>query len=265
MKKSIIIAIVALLIIMPVISLVSAQMVLASFLSSSRAILLGWWPADGNATDVSGHNHNGIISGGVTFVHAQTHQAFKFDGVNGIVDVGDLGVADTSAPFSIAAWIKPDATILNDNTRHDIVAEGSGVNGYGNGQYFVFVAIAPETGPDEIAFEIGSGQTFGTVKYIKVPFGSGPTFVAVTYDGTKTIDGMKIYINGTLQNAQVTAGSSLTGSVSPRDQWSIGAENPGPNLFYPFKGSIDDVKVFSCALSPSDVGNAFHRPNFVSC
>jgi hypothetical protein len=265
MKKSIIIAITALLIIIPVVSLVSAQIVLTSFLSSSRAILLGWWPADGNATDVSGHNHNGVISGGVTFVYAKTHQAFKFDGVNGIVDVGDLGIADTSAPFSIAAWIEPDATILNDNNRHDIVAEGSGVNGYGNGQYFVYVSLAPTIGPDVIAFEIGSGQTFGTIKYVTVPFGSGPTFVAVTYDGTKTNDGMKIYINGILQNAQVYPGSTLTGSVNPRDHWTIGAENPGPNLFYPFKGSIDDVKVFSCALSPLDVAHAFHRPNFVSC
>ena len=94
--------------------------------------------------------------------------------------------------------------------------------------------------------------------------GNNWTFVAATYDGSKTADGMKLYINGTLQNAQ-TEGDTLTGTTTPRDQWSIGTENPVPNHFYFFKGSIDDVKVFSCALSPSDVANAFHRPNFVQC
>src|ERR1043166_4029528 len=47
--------------------------------------MVGWWPGDGNANDISGDNYNGTLSGGVTFAPGKVEQAFTFNGTDGEV------------------------------------------------------------------------------------------------------------------------------------------------------------------------------------
>lgn len=57
--------------------------------------LVGWWPGDGNATDIVGRN-DGSLRNGATFAIGQVGQAFSLDGVNDYVAVpasGNLNLA----------------------------------------------------------------------------------------------------------------------------------------------------------------------------
>src|SRR5690349_15158327 len=72
--------------------------------------LISWWAAEGNANDnsPSGFN-NGTIAGGVSFAQAKVGLGFKFDGVDGAIDMPDSPVLNfgPAADFSIEAWIMP--------------------------------------------------------------------------------------------------------------------------------------------------------------
>jgi streptogramin lyase len=106
--------------------------------------LVGWWPGDGNANDLISSNF-GTISGGVTFAPGKVGQAFSFDG-SGLVNVGALGIKNDDKPFSIIAWINPSSSTITDGFPHTIVAESSGLNNIGNGEFFTHLSTVGSTG-----------------------------------------------------------------------------------------------------------------------
>ena len=250
-----------------IIIIVSVQNAEAStFLLSLPKDIIAFWPADGNATDVTGHGHNGVLSGGVTFGPGKTHQAFVLDGTSGFVNVGSLGISDTSTPFSIVAWVYPKYAMLHDGGSHTIVQQGSTAsdsNAYG--QFMMDFDVLTSSNPGTIGLEIGATQDFSQLKVTQSTLIPGKwTFVAATYDGSQTPDGMKLYINGVEQSTTLV-GSGFTGTAVPRDQWSIGAQGYAPTPIDFFKGKIDDVKVFSCALNSTEVMAQFHGHNRATC
>lgn len=251
--------------VIPVIFFVLTQSAAAEeFVSSVPNTLVAFWPADGNAKDVTGHGHNGVLTNGVTFGPGITRGAFVFNGVNGSVNVGSLGINNTTAPFSIVAWVKiTNSTNFSPTT---IVQEGSEANGFDNGQFFAELDFSPPVHPGTLDFQIGATQTFSQLKYTNMNLTEGKwTFVAATYDGSRTPVGMKIYINGVGQPT-TRAGSGFTGTDIPRDQWSIGAQGySSPPNFDPFNGSIDDVRVYSCPLTSHEIQGLFHGFNIVQC
>ncbi|MCX6911154.1 MAG: hypothetical protein NTY01_24370, partial [Verrucomicrobia bacterium] len=64
--------------------------------------LVGHWPLDGNANDVSGHGHHGKVIG-ATPTQGVSGGAYRFDGNAGI----DLGPLDfSSEQFTVSGWIR---------------------------------------------------------------------------------------------------------------------------------------------------------------
>ena len=255
------------LLLISIVSLVSVQNTEAStFLLSLPKTIIAFWPADGNATDVTGHGHNGVLSGGVTYGPGKTKQAFVLDGTSGFVNVGSLGVDNTNKPFSIVAWIYPKYSMLHDGGAHTIVQQGSTAsNSNANGEFMVDFDVGTNVYPGKLELEIGSTQTFSQAKVVQSTLTPGKwTFVAATYDGSQTPGGMKLYING-VEQSSVLLGSGFTGTAAPRDQWSIGAQGYAPTPIDFFKGKIDDVKIFSCALNSTEVMAQFHGNNRATC
>jgi hypothetical protein len=250
-----------------IIAVISVQNAEAStFLLSIPKTIIAFWPADGNAMDVTGHGHNGVLSAGVTFGPGKTNQAFVLNGTSGFVNVGSLGINNTNAPFSIVAWVFPKYAMLHDADSHTIVQQGSTAsNSNANGEFIANFNVGRTGHPGVIALEIGATQTFSQLKVVQSALIPGKwTFVAATYDGSQTPDGMKLYING-VEQPTTLLGSGFTGTAVSRDQWSIGAQGYAPTPVDFFKGSIDDVKVFSCALNSTEVMSQFHGHNRASC
>lgn len=226
--------------------------------------LIGWWAGDGHATDSTG-SHSGTISDSVTFASGNLGLAFSLNGVDSYVSLGALGINNENNAFSITSWIKPDITTVKDNLPHRIVAEGANTTGFGNGKFFTNVSLTGLNGPGSIEVQIGATQTWSQEEFTTSVITPGKwTFVAMTYDGSKTSDGIKVYVDGVKQTT-VSTGSGFTGTSIPRDEWSIGADGSGSNHYNFFGGGIDETKIFDCSLTFTEIQDEFHGRSVSKC
>src|SRR5262245_9931861 len=67
--------------------------------------VLGWWPGDGNALDLTSGANNGALMNGATYAAGVDGQGFSFDGINDRVDIPDAPTLRPSQ-FSLLAWVK---------------------------------------------------------------------------------------------------------------------------------------------------------------
>ena len=68
--------------------------------------LVGWWPGDGDASDIQGANTGVLV--GTTFAAGKVGQAFSFDGVDDFVEVVDSGNLNPTTAITLDAWVGPD-------------------------------------------------------------------------------------------------------------------------------------------------------------
>ena len=89
--------------------------------------LVSHYPFNGNANDESGNGNDGTVVGAVltTDRFGNTDSAFSFDGVDNYVEIPDDSIFDfNDKGFSLALWIKTDATTGKQSERDDIVGKG---------------------------------------------------------------------------------------------------------------------------------------------
>ena len=67
--------------------------------------LVGWWAGENDAHDAL-CQHNGTISGGVSFLAGMAGQAFSFDGASGYVEVPDSPSLQLATVVTIEFWVK---------------------------------------------------------------------------------------------------------------------------------------------------------------
>ena len=88
--------------------------------------MVGWWPGDDNPEDIVGDNDGNLV-GGAGFVTGMVDQAFKFDGVDGYMDLGsqaDLSIDSISDDMTIDFWFRIDSQRYNV-----LAAKGIGLAG----------------------------------------------------------------------------------------------------------------------------------------
>lgn len=216
----------------------------ASFLCQpSVADLVGWWRGEGDASDFVG-GHTGTFYSGTTnplppsvTSTGMVGSAFVFYGTNyiQIQDTNDL----RPSQFSIEAWVFPYAFTYNYQT---VVAKGSAVN-------------------DDDAYYLGVyyGSAYFWSKHTGSMYvingGSVPanqwTHLAAVFDGSTKY----LYVNGVLVASQTGLGPS---TYDPQNiPLTIGSDWTANAPAYLFNGVIDEVSLFSRALTYAEVNNTF--------
>ncbi len=223
--------------------------------ATSPSGLVAWWNADAVAgtiaTDIKGNN-NGTISN-ATLVSGKVGNAFKFNGTNGEVNMGNPASLNFgTAPFSLESWVKWDGS-GNYGALNIIRKSNYGPDpgaGYwmriGRDGKTVEFSVGATTGPD--------GQSL-----ITAPFSSGVWHhVVATRDNADTV---KLYVDGEsvgtivrqALKAQSTSGSSFT----------LGSWADQHSEFFP--GLIDEVSVYNRALDASEVKTIFNADSAGKC
>ncbi|HEU0030834.1 MAG TPA: thrombospondin type 3 repeat-containing protein [Kofleriaceae bacterium] len=199
---------------------------------------IGHWAGDGNANDSIG-GANGTFSGSALFGAGQLGQAFAFDGTNFM----KAAAFDRTGAFSVSFWAKANAfqsanTGLVSSTEGNVATtdtfqvDWNGTKGYR-------LKVGGTTAPN-LAVNIGNAST------------TAFQHIVVTYDGGSNL---VVYLDGVQTNAAVWTGPTLSFSAL-----KLGV-NRAENLRY--NGSLDDVNVFSRAITAGEVAQIFGSANGV--
>jgi len=182
------------------------------------------------AEDSSGNGYDGELKKNPKWADGKYKKGLEFFGGNYVelLDSAEGLPFGGVEPFSVTAWVKNSAggTIIGK------------FNGGVIGAYIVAVS-----GGGTVTFhrEVAPWGLTGTKALPKDEFGH----VAATYDGSD----MKIYIDGELDSEHARAAQN-TDTVTPV---LIGARFTGGNPSNFFTGVLDEVALFSVALSEDDI------------
>ena len=199
---------------------------------------LGFDEASGTtATDSSGANNPGTISGATRSATGKFGGALSFDGVNDIVTVADANSLDLTNGMTLEAWVRP--SVLS-GWRTVLLKERPG------GLVYALYGNADTNRPSVHSF-VGASEfdTRGTAQVAANAW----THVAATYDGLN----LRLYVNGTQVSSRALSGAMPV---------STGALRIGGNTIWPewFTGLIDEVRVYNRALTAAEVTTDMNRP-----
>ena len=205
--------------------------------------LAAHWPldgSDGTATDAAGGN-DGSVRGtparSVPGVYDST--AYAFDGPDDYVEVADAA-AIRPAKLTFGGWFRTDSG-ANEQTLVQKADARFGDEGY---------AVEVQT-PNSLRAHVAVESGRAAVNPWGVATHDGEWHhLACTWDGSSLV----MYLDG----EEVARDDSQSGDVVHSDRpLYLGRGDNGYASSYPMNGGIDDVRVYSRALSPEEVGSLF--------
>jgi hypothetical protein len=198
--------------------------------------------SSGDASDDIGGNT--LTNTNVTYGTGKINNGAVFNGTTDSLSTTTItNLNFTGAtPFSFSTWSN-QTTLANDGYLISHIKATANNEGY--------VLQIDNTG--KVLFYIGDNNTGSSLLYLTTPSSSITTGawynVVVTYDGTKTPSGTKIYVNGVSQSL-TTVFNNFTGSSVWTGPFQIGSrESNSIN----FAGTIDEVVVFNRSLTSTEV------------
>jgi hypothetical protein len=193
--------------------------------------LVGWWRGDGNADDSVG-GHNGILENGMGFTNGLFGQAFV-GGTNKRVYIPDDPAFHLSS-FSIGTWININANSYTVFSRNSSEWSPYGLTGNFDGTIGLFINVDQGTPQEVLRAPITYNQWHQ---------------VTGTFDAA--LGKMSIYIDGNPAAQKTTTATPLL-NLTPSGETGLGIGN-GLNSDFPMLGEIEEVVLYSRALSPAEV------------
>ena len=218
------------------IALASFSLILTlCLINTGVADLIGHWPLDDSAKDLSGHGHDGAVQGGIAYGPGVLGKGTDHNGSDALIDCGDVPVGDTGA-ITVAFWVNPRnigqdwagyvSKWTLDNSQRTFWIGQHATDGWLRFGIYPGGATA-ETAVDSGQVILANGQW---------------THIACTYDGNIQriyADGVEIVASPDRNADIVDRGGNLRIGIVATANW--------------FNGMIDDVQVYNEALSAAGV------------
>ena len=203
--------------------------------------LIGYWPFNGNANDISTNGNNGTIVGATLTSDrfGNANSAYLFNGINNYIELGNISGLSPTSGISMSSWIM-----------------WNGTNGIDNHQYIFQIAPNPnglititDTGSLSINVlncncinDIGVSTTINQNTWYNV---------VLTYDLLNGI--MKMYLNGILIG------------TSQENMHTYYTVNNNPSRFgnyyfnsHYFKGTIDEGALWNRSLTQEEITGLYN-------
>ncbi len=192
--------------------------------------------------DSSGHGLNGTFGGAPKRVAGINYGAVQLDGREDYIRFGRPTALRLVGSMTISAWIKPTSFPFDDAA---VVSQFTGDNGYQ-------LDTTIDRGPRTIGFKLINACGVLMARYGATPLTAGIWYhIAGVYDAeARTLD---VYLNGRLDDG------SLVGSVTGTQHSSYATVYVGRRSDldgFEFAGSIEDVRVYSAALTKTEIESA---------
>ncbi len=171
----------------------------------------------------------------------------RFDGVDDYVTMGDVASLrfDYNDAFSFSFWL--NRTTSSDTTcilaRADKDSPFSG---------YVILIVA-----NKIYFRLrnNSSNNFFITGTVDIPNNTWTHYV-VTYDGSNSVSGMKLYKNGASETVTTTSNGTVSSFASLSLPFNLATRHNLPNIAY--SGGMDEVSAYNVELSASDVTTIYN-------
>jgi hypothetical protein len=224
--------------------------------------LVGYWPFNSNANDMSGNGINGTVNGAVVTNdrYGNPNSAYQFDGIeNTINQANPFFGGNQVSSFSFGALFNVSSTSNSPNI-------------WGKTKFWgeVNLIIHNDNSIEFVWANSVTGNKYSSVR-------STPNSIKLnTWNNVVVVfenSILKIYINGILveSNMKWTAQGGTILSTTRVEQYCNFAQDAGSNRFgirntggfwgnY-FKGTIDDVAIWNRALSPLEIQGLYAMTN----
>lgn len=222
----------------------------AQVCSPTPSGLVAWYPANNDANDISGNDNHGAFSGGSSFAAGQVGQGFNFTGSQN-VQVPDDASLDFTSAYTIEMWVAPAAAGLSTGQTF-FVSKGN--MDFATTQSYGVLFDADR----RVHIRVGNGVGInGATSTSQLPLNAF-THIAVTYDGST----LRVYVNGVLEASESTSIAALLNTSEPL---VIGGANYGGSSFINAQGIIDEVSLYSRALSDAEITAIFNAGSAGKC
>jgi hypothetical protein len=212
--------------------------------------LVGWWTFDGKdlsgvqAYDRSGNGNRGTLTNGPTRTIGKLGQGLSFDGVDDFVKSNSSTSLNNLSALTISAWMYPRTADLNA-----AIAEKGTPSGVGWNLQFT----------TNSRLDFTRKMTGGTLEQVSA--GGSVTanrwqHVVVTWNGGATGASARIYVNGTETSYDATFDAS--GGITDDSAESLGIGRRADDFSQGFNGLLDDVRIYTRALSKDEIKRLYN-------
>ena len=219
--------------------------------------LVGHWTFDepdlANVTafDRSGQGNNGTLTNGPARTIGKIGQGLKFDGTSSYVDTSATAFNfERTDKFSFSLWYKSNGTPAISRSFVGNIGVSTLV-----GYIFGFNGAGVCSSATRIGFGLAgiAGENWLTVCTTNPAPYSGWHHAVVTYDGSSSASGVKIFIDG-INTDVSTLFDNLSISTVTNAIMRIGDDRTSDY----FNGTIDEVRVYNRALSPDEIKRLYN-------
>jgi len=209
--------------------------------------LEAYWPFDtivsNDTTYDSLGNHHGFIGGTLSLIDGVKNKALRFAGDGNWVQIDNPVVNEP--PYTVCAWAR---SFSSSSTSHKYIIANGGQSSESYG-----FALSQDDSPHGWAV-----QTRHDYLHSEATYETDCTewaFVCAVYQGTDPGDSVLLYVNGEKVSAEVPTVSTAHSTVH---NLFIGKTSDGADHY--FNGDIDEVRVYSRALSDDEIDSLYNVP-----
>ncbi|MHC4747465.1 MAG: BACON domain-containing protein, partial [Planctomycetota bacterium] len=206
---------------------------------------VSWWRFDEGSGDIAydsaGDNDGNLINGPV-WTGGIIDGAIEFDGVDDYVNVnsvGELNFERTDA-YTLSAWYKGDVE------NHAILSKMDSPIGYRGYDMYIFSGY--------VRAHIINDWPFNAICETGTLYPISDSIwhhIVVTYDGSSSSNGLKIYVDG-MEEITTVEENSLSSTIQNSVSFKIAARG-GTSTTHHLGGLIDEVRIYGRSLSASEV------------
>jgi len=200
------------------------------------------------ALDESDYNNHGTLMPDATGGNAPAWtlpgmlvSGLTYDGIDDWVNVSDDPTLNLGKNFTVSAWVK-----TTSNAQKNIISKGDiGVN---DQSWYM------ELNTNKLRFSLQSGSGDFRYKDSTLAINDGGWHhVAAVIDNGFDVGNIKLYIDGQEDTGTTSSLGNINTNVLNDKSVYVGGRMSSGNLFGPWDGMIDEVKLLTRAMSPEEV------------